>query len=82
MGIVGVLVVATLNDGEVLFVTGQRGKALSEFVAGPRLREIREPGFLGHAEAEAKEDHALGRQAGLGGGCGGKAGKAKGLKSR
>ena len=60
MGLVAELVRKPLDEREVLLVFGERGESGRQGVVGSGVLEGREPRLIGHAVAEAEEDHALG----------------------
>ena len=61
VGLIAVLVGASLNDREIGFVSGERSQALGELVIRACLFQAGKPGFLGDSKAAAQENHTLGR---------------------
>ena len=64
MSFVAELVRASLHDGDIRLVTGQRGEPLREFVIAAGSVLIRKPSLFGHAETNAEKDAAFGRLCG------------------
>jgi hypothetical protein len=73
--ILGIPIREALHDGEVLSMPRERSQSRRQRVIRAGLFHIGIPRFLGHAEADAEEDHALRRCSGHG--SGGEAAKAE-----